>query len=127
MGRPRKHDTDLDEAKFWSKRYLKRVRKQYMVTEKQYKIGSKPYLSLVQQTDEHEQPLEEGDNINMFNVSNTNHRALETFQSDLYSKFKRFEQMDKDLGKDEQEKSVAKFKNIVAQGFKLTQRQGGMV
>lgn len=54
MGRPRKHDIDLEEAKFWSKRYLKRVRKQYMVTEKQFKIGAKPYKSLVQQTDEHE-------------------------------------------------------------------------
>jgi hypothetical protein len=79
MGRTRKHDFDLDEAKFWSKRYLKRLQKQYMVTEKQFNIGSKPYKSLIQQTDENEQPLEDGDNINTFNVSMTNHRSLEVF------------------------------------------------
>jgi hypothetical protein len=34
--------------------------------------------------------------------------------------------LDKNLSKEEQEKSIAKFKNLVAADFKLTQRQGGM-
>lgn len=122
MGRVRKHDIDLDEAKFWSKRYLKRLQKQYMVTEKQFNIGTKPYKSLVQQTDENEQPLEDGDNINTFNVSMTNHRSLEIFQDDLYLKYRRFEELDKNLSKEELEKSIAKFKTLVSTDFKQTQR-----
>jgi hypothetical protein len=56
----------------------------------------------------------------------TNHRSLDIFQDDLYLKYRRFEELDKNLSKEEQEKSIAKFKNLVASDFKLTQRQGGM-
>lgn len=59
-------------------------------------------------------------------MSNTNHRALEVFQEDLQSKFRRFEHTDKALTREEQEKSVAKFKSLVATDYKQTQRQGGM-
>jgi hypothetical protein len=34
LGRPRRHNIDLDDAKMWNRRYLKRIEKQYALTQK---------------------------------------------------------------------------------------------